>query len=690
MKRIKNIVAGLAALVLGSSFAFADKAQYDKLLAEGKQYEEKKQWVHAMGTYWDAMVAYPEGATEANEGFTRIAKAFDGYDRSAEAKGNPGPGEYDDFSRYDGWIELCKDFEIYWTEHADEIVYISNVTCQKGEVDMKSRTATYNFEATESFTPKFDTIRGYIEPSFLYAVTGSRRGDGKYRTDWPELPPQWPGLSIFKDSKTIPVIKFLTMTSNSTRKNDGQYWYLGDELITLVPSKPFYFLRPYEKTTEYYTAAWNNFSTPYYKVSVEGDNAGLRHANAAMGLYSVATNHELKIKITDENKRVIATMTKPTVMTYASRDLNLQGYFGKFYSEFSISGIASSDVKIMDGKKWNWEVESFVSKPKSIVANSTTTTTLTYIVKLEDIKYNTNYPEINLYKAGSAINALEVYKKAMSEQETEKNKASYVQNYFDSRKQTFDNDDGFFWEIRLDTETLACRRQEGENYYDAYKDVIVERKNLDGDYGYNVKINKNTPILGTVDDLLVQLNAMDSKDAKWEVFDLATNRRVFRYLTESEVIQKKQEYLTQYKKAKAEGKNVDVYYIEKWRDTPQGKEIASELYKYLIAMHKYDEGKMHANISDLTLEEKKGVVTVKAVAGKFESKGLKKKDVITQMSLKEYDGSTRTVTASDLPKIPGQSTLTFTVQRDSGKKAQELTIEVPVEWNGQWTGRNWY
>ena len=35
MKRIKNIVAVIAALVLGTSFVFADKAQYDKLLAEG-------------------------------------------------------------------------------------------------------------------------------------------------------------------------------------------------------------------------------------------------------------------------------------------------------------------------------------------------------------------------------------------------------------------------------------------------------------------------------------------------------------------------------------------------------------------------------------------------------------------------------------------------------------------------------
>ena len=118
------------------------------------------------------------------------------------------------------------------------------------------------------------------------------------------------------------------------------------------------------------------------------------------------------------------------------------------------------------------------------------------------------------------------------------------------------------------------------------------------------------------------------------------------------------------------------------------KVLVLELYKYISAL----QGKLHANISDLTLEEKKGVVTVKAVAGAFESKGLKKKDVITQMNLKEYDGSTRAVTASELSKIPGQSTLIFTIQRGSGKKAQELTIEVPVEWNGRFDENRygWY
>ena len=152
MKRIKNVVAAFAALVLGISLAFADKAQYDKLLAEGKAYEEKCQWVHAMGAYWDAMGSNLGDAEEAQEGFERIYNVFGEYGYVGHDIPNPGPGEYDDFSRYDGWIELCKDFEIYWNEHPGEI-FTTNLECSKGDVDMKSRTASYNFKLVVKISP---------------------------------------------------------------------------------------------------------------------------------------------------------------------------------------------------------------------------------------------------------------------------------------------------------------------------------------------------------------------------------------------------------------------------------------------------------------------------------------------------------------------------------------------------------
>ena len=76
MKRIKNIIAVLAAVVLGSSFAFADKAQYDKLLAEAKQYETQGKWCSALGTYWDAIGSNLGDAKEAQDAFDRIYNVY--------------------------------------------------------------------------------------------------------------------------------------------------------------------------------------------------------------------------------------------------------------------------------------------------------------------------------------------------------------------------------------------------------------------------------------------------------------------------------------------------------------------------------------------------------------------------------------------------------------------------------------
>ena len=64
MKLTKLFVAA-AVLLAAVGAAFADEAKYNELLAKGKDYEAKKQWGYAMGTYWDAILEYPQGAKEA-------------------------------------------------------------------------------------------------------------------------------------------------------------------------------------------------------------------------------------------------------------------------------------------------------------------------------------------------------------------------------------------------------------------------------------------------------------------------------------------------------------------------------------------------------------------------------------------------------------------------------------------------
>ena len=676
MKRIKNIVAGFAALVLGISFAFADKAQYDKLLAEAKQYESQGKWCSALGTYWDAIGSNLGDAQEAEERYNSILEGFIvereleyfrandhkvEYIQASGYSGNPGPGQYDEFSRYDGWIELCKDFEIYWNEHPADIL-TSEFSIKKGDLDMKTRTATYDFSVNFSFSPKFDVISQVIIKG-LY-----NRYD--YKT-WTDIPYAWPAVSMFKDSKTIPVVKFIDVQGYD--KPDVGTWYASvNNLVdfSLIAKRGSLYFNPRNRE--------GGFPHPFAKIFLPGRTTGYSVAawnNLAAINRDGGSNLYVQFRIEDDSGKTIASSNKPVQVIVS----NKFSYSGSEYSvktitgTFSLSGISTSDIKKLDSGNWKGIIDSLTLTPRTVSAILKSD----YVGEWDyftNVKYKDAGSSIDFLNKGktdfATVDVLNQNKKATEESDAAKNKASYVQIYFDSRKLNFDNSDGFKYRIKLDTKTLRCTRRDG-------KYVIVQN-------------SENAPILGTVDDLLVHLNDMDSKDAKWK-FNSNESGYVYRYLAESEVIQKKQEYLSQNKKADAEGKKAvynDVFKWETNRNENHEKEIVLELFKYISALQE----ELHANINDLTLEEKKGVVTVKAVSGEFESKGLKKKDVITQMSLKEFDGITRTVTASELSKIPGQSTLIFTVQRGSGKKAQKLTIEVPVEWNGRFDENRygWY
>lgn len=652
VKKFATVFFATLALVLGTSQAFADEALYNELLAKGKDYEEKSQWVHAMGAYWDAMAAYPEGAKEAFDNYTNINNGF--------RKGNPGPGEFDDFSRYDGWIEVCKDFEIYWTEHSDEIVYVANMKAQKGELDMKTRTATYGFEAKEYTTPKFNQFQSVIINSFSNA----------YKKDWTDIPSEWPIVSIFRDSKTISVVKFLSASNNGlsplgTKQEVSPFdnWNL-----TNRDKSTIYLQFPYKKTTDYYTAAWNALYVPGYKTIVPGATDVQRAANAAVGISYKGTNHEFVIKIVDENNRVIGTSETFTSFI-KDKDIVLN---------FSISNISSSDVKIMDSGKWSYEVVSIKSKPKSITANAE------YAnyggpegLRLKDIKYNTNYPEINLYKAGNNIDAIEVYEKLAEQKRFNQKEATYAQDLFNLKKMTYSEDETpcYAWEIDY----------KNANIVRIYEDQTT-------DYPYTWKVKFDTTELGTVNDLLSKLNDLDVDGANWKYKIISPADlfawpylKIYRGLTKSESLYKKEEFLKKYKEANFDDKNKIYDEISIWSrysGSNDEEKIAKELYECISNIQKFENGKKSTNISDLTLAENKGVVSVKNIekGSKLETCGLMKKDVITEISVTEYDGSTRIISATELSKIPAPAKLKFTVQRGSGKKIQELSIEVPVEW----------
>ena len=108
----------------------------------------------------------------------------------------------------------------------------------------------------------------------------------------------------------------------------------------------------------------------------------------------------------------------------------------------------------------------------------------------------------------------------------------------------------------------------------------------------------------------------------------------------------------------------------------------------------FKEGKLHTNLYYIRLSSKKGEVLFDSVPVACEEAGLQKKDVLTAASVAFADGSTVAIPVpadadnagalsvqNTIRAIPAPATLTLTVRRGSGKKAQTLTFTIPVEWN---------
>lgn len=176
--KIKKILGLFGALFALSSFAFADEAKYKELLAKAKSYESKKQYVYALGAYWDAMEAEPtDKAAEAFNAFFRIGETL--------KNGQPGYATSNDFDTYDGWVAVCKDYEKYWTEYCpNEFIFV----LKKGKRDLATRTGSYTLNIKRKFLYKFNFISDFV-------ITGL---ESKRTDEWTEIPKDWPIISVYK------------------------------------------------------------------------------------------------------------------------------------------------------------------------------------------------------------------------------------------------------------------------------------------------------------------------------------------------------------------------------------------------------------------------------------------------------------------------------------------------------------
>lgn len=289
----KRFLAAVLALTAGWACVAAG-ADYDALLKQAKDYEAKKQYVHALGSYWDAMEAAPEKAAGALDAYNKLAAVIQ--------DGNPGWGEFDEFDLYDGWLALCKDFEQYWTETCPNVFTFS---IRKGELDMKTRSATYYVDITVDETRRFKDIARYV-------LKGLR---SKWTEDWENIaeptandnfycannrkePLNWPEKSVY-------------WNESGSMKKDG---------VALV--------KVYDKYLTKYLASYNT----QYSSSV----AALWSLGGGWSNRSKSSLYDVKFNITDESGTVL--------LTSGRKRMGSEG-------GYELKGVPQATMKIIDAGK---------------------------------------------------------------------------------------------------------------------------------------------------------------------------------------------------------------------------------------------------------------------------------------------------------------------------------------------------
>lgn len=211
---MKGKLKWIAALVVSACAAmgtcFAAESDYDALFAKARKYEEQGRYMYALGTYWDAMKADPKKAKDAYYALYDLGNTI--------ADGNPGRGSFDEFTIYDGWLALCKDFEQYWTENCPNSF---TFTIRKGELDMATRTATYYVHITVNTSSKFNDTAGFV-------LNGLK---SKRQKSWKGIPEAWPALSVYwneeKNMKKNGVALFRPIVNRSQYNSiPATMWFL--------------------------------------------------------------------------------------------------------------------------------------------------------------------------------------------------------------------------------------------------------------------------------------------------------------------------------------------------------------------------------------------------------------------------------------------------------------------------------
>ena len=173
--------------------AFSQADEYTKHLEKAKAYEATKQWIYALGEYYDANICYaylPDlEESEAKKSFDKLLRRI--------SSGQPGYGEFDAFDLYDNWILMLKEFEQYWTEYCPILISISKLN--RESLDPNTKTAIYTFKCSPYYTSS--SSLGVTEKYRLISNAVTNGFQKKYKEQkWNTPFSEWPEKSVYHNN----------------------------------------------------------------------------------------------------------------------------------------------------------------------------------------------------------------------------------------------------------------------------------------------------------------------------------------------------------------------------------------------------------------------------------------------------------------------------------------------------------
>ncbi|MGN0739795.1 MAG: SUMF1/EgtB/PvdO family nonheme iron enzyme [Treponema sp.] len=326
--KIKRLLSAAISFVIGIA-AFAQGTDYSSLLAKAKEYESKNKYVYAAATYFDAMVQNPTAeALEAYTAFNEIINLF--------KSGKPGKGEFDDFTKAAGWVEVAKEAEEYFTLNAPFDVQIYYA---KGELNTTNRTCTYYFAPHIQYSEKAKLIIDAIK-------SGIDKCEGS------PLRSSWPRFSAYNSSAKTGKAAVTGVTVPASPK----------ALVGYCTIDGPYLSDKYPAGKTYYSPAW---AINYFQYSAN------TYPNVRCSFYNLA------IDIVDENGKVIATLPSKR-MNYVDPAGNYRDevslslvFFQNLFEDTALSKVTvdADGYKAINEGKYSFRVNSVVLANTDLSAN---------------------------------------------------------------------------------------------------------------------------------------------------------------------------------------------------------------------------------------------------------------------------------------------------------------------------------